>query len=247
MAESSSSVVDFFVLTIKANLQSLSQIRHFNNLKVAFKGEEIWIKGFYLEQIESVEVLTLPFKSVFYLKDNLLFPKDGLLPDRKVPSQLLWSPIAKAFIVESPKINYNFFGIDEKVQPKIITSKEEQNTVAIIAPINKNIKVTIESAPEYRLKNIKYTIINSSRMLFIGTPLLPIQGESYWMDGDFIFPNGYHLEYPILKAVIKKQINPSDLYYVLWHKNGGYSLILKSDCALLSISSFRLSLSTLAL
>ncbi len=242
MAKYSSNPIAFFVLTTKAHLQSLSQIRHFYNLKVAFSGEDIWIKDFSLVQIDSKEVTTLPSKKIFYLKDNLLFPKGSLLPKNKLPSQLLWSPIAQVFLLEEPKINHNFFGIHDVITPKIVPSKEEKDTIAILTPINSVIKKTIESTASYRFENLKYTIINSNTVLIIGTPTLPIQGESYWLEHSFLYPNGYHLKYSILSLSIKKKINPDDLYYVLWDKNNCYSLIPKADCLPLSISSFRLSL-----
>jgi len=169
--------------------------------------------------------------------------KVSLLPETKLPSMLLWSPIEKAFLLETPKINHNFFGIHDRIKPRIIASREEQKTVAVLASININTKETIKNSASYRLKDITYTIIDTHKILIIGTPLLPIQGESYWLDNNFLFPNGFNLEYPILSASIQKQLNPLDLYYVLWNKNGSYSLILKTDCLPLSISSFRLSLS----
>lgn len=244
MAKHSSNPLDFIVLTTKEYMQSLSQIRHFNNLKVAFSGNDIWIKGFSLEQINGPEVNTLPSKSIFYIKELLLFPKGSLLPKTKLPTALLWSPIAQALVIEEPKINYNFFGIHDTITPKIVPSKKEQNTSAILAMLNLSTKETIESTASYRFNNLKYTIINTNVLLIIGTPTLPIQGDSYWLDQDFLFPNGHHLEYPILSSNINAKINPSSLYYVLWHKDSSYSLIPKLDCLPLSISSFRLSLSS---
>lgn len=243
MAKHATNSVGFFALTTKAYLQSLSQIRHFYNLKVAFNGKDVWVKGFTAEQIESVEVNTLPSKSVFYLKDNLLFPKDSLLPKMKVPSLLLWSAIVQALPLTSPKINHNFFGIHETIVPTIKPSKVVKDTKAILVTINTYTKKIIENIASYRLKDVKYTIINAKEILIIGTPIVSVQGQNYWLMNDFLFPNGYELEYPILNTVIKKQINPADLYYVLWYKDESYSLILKSDFSPLSISSFRLSLS----
>jgi hypothetical protein len=243
MAKHTSNALEFLVLTTREHLQSLSQIRHFSNLKVAFKDNDIWIKDFSLDQIDSTEVSTLPFKSIFYLKDNLLFPKGSLLPKAKLPSLLLWTPIVQALVLKEPKINHNYFGIYDTIIPKIIPSKEEQSTVAILVTINTTTKKTIESTAAYRFKDLNYTILNSNTLLIIGTPTLPLQGESYWLDNHFLFPNGYHLEYPILSSSIAKQINPSNSHYVLWHKNSSYSLIPKLDCIPLTISSFRRSLS----
>lgn len=247
MAGDSSNFIEYIVFTTKEYSESLSQIRHFYNLKVAFDKDTIWIKGFSLDQLESIEVNTLPFKSIFYVENNLLFPKGSVLPKRKLPSMLLWSPIAKAFRVETPKMNHNFFGIHDAISPKIVPSKEEKETVAILTSIHSNTKKTLESTAAYRFKNIKYTLINSDTLLIIGTPLLPVQGESYWQQDDFLYPNGYSLEYPILSSSIKKILNPLGAYYILWEKDSSYLLIPKSDCLILSISSLRLSLATLAL
>lgn len=247
MAKHASNTLDYILQTTKPNLQALSQIRHFSNLKVAFDGQNIWIRGFSLEQIDSPEVNTLPAITIYYIKDNLLFPKGSLLPQTKIPSRLLWSTIQQAFVLEEPSINPNYFGIHDTISPKIVLSKIEQQTVAILAEINSKTIQIIESTGAYRFQNLKYTLINNDKILIIGTPLLPIQGDSYWLDKDFLFPNGYQLEFPILNESIKQIINPNNKYYVLWQKDNNYSLIPKSNCVPLSISSFRLTLSSLNL
>jgi len=244
MAKNSSNHITFIVSTNKDQLQELSQIRHFENLKVAFNGNEIWVKGFSLEQINSAEVKTLPFKSLYYLKDGLLFPKDSLLPYGKIPSMLLWTNINLAFALESPKQNHNFFGINSKVKLRIVPSEIEQETTAILVKLDSNTKNTIENAPAFRLNHLNYTIINNQFLLIIGTPVLPIKGHGFWLKNGFLFPNGYDLEFPILLPKLKSKLNPSNSYYVLWQQNNSYSLIGKNNFQPLSISSFRLSIST---
>lgn len=242
MAENSSNPITFLVTTTKEHLQSLAQIRHFENLKVAFEGNNIWVKDFSLEQIDSALVKTLPFKSIYYLKENLLFPKGSLLPKAKLPKLLLWASIQQAFALEDVKLNHNFFGIHDTIQPRLIPSTKERDTFALLTPLNFETKKTIENAAAFRLKKLKYTIINDIKLLILGIPNLPIQSHGFWLNNDFLFPNGYTLEFDILLASIKEKINPSGNFYVFWQNDNSYSLIAKSDFMPLSISSFRLSL-----
>ena len=239
MAKNSTDIIEFLIRINRSDLASLAQIRHFENLKMGFHENDVWITGFSMEQINGAAVKTLPKKSIFYQKNTRLFPKDSLLPTDKLPSGLLWTPIQKALLLEAPQLNHNFFGIQSHIDIQLARFKEEKQPFATLINLDEHSRAMIQSSPSFRLKPLKYTVINNSKLLVLGHPTLPIRGLSFWLHDDFILPNGYHFKFPILSKSIKQYIDAKKDHYILWQKNNSYALIKKTDFKPLSMSSFR--------
>ncbi|NHN25745.1 hypothetical protein FIA58_008670 [Flavobacterium jejuense] len=229
----------FYVELHKSHLDYLAPIRHWNNLKLAFEGEAIFIKDFSMEQINDVVLLQIPHIIVYELKEQLLFRKDKLVPTKKIPSALLWMPILNALPIDLPNYNMNYFGIPDKIDIQIVKSEVEQKPYGLITKLE-NVKEYIETLPQVRLQNLKWIIIEDS-VLFLGTPLLPIKGQTYWLKDNCLFPTGYALEFDILFPIIKKQLDPNNDSMLLFQNNNSFLSIPLSECKPLTLSSFRLT------
>jgi len=221
----------------KSHKEVLGSIRHWENVKIAFTDTAIWLKDFTLEQSNSADLQQLPHLVSYEVKDNLLFLRGSLLPTKKVPSALLWSPIMRALPVELPGLNHNFFGINEKVAVQIVKSEIEKEAFALLTSIA-TAKEYIETAPEVRLKNLEWIVLEDKVLLF-GTPLLPIKGVAFWKNKNAFLPTGFDYELPILSAIIDKKINSDGQNYVLWQSDSSCVLISKNSVKPLSIGSFR--------
>lgn len=221
----------------KSHKELLGSIRHWENVKIAFTETAIWLKDFSLDQINNADLQQIPHLVSYEAKDNLLFLRGSLLPTKKVPSALLWSPIKRALPVEVPSLNHNFFGIHEKVDVKIVRSEIEKEAFALLSSIA-TAKEYIETAPEVRLKNLEWTVLEDKVLLF-GTPLLPIKGVAFWKNKNAFLPAGFDYELPILSDIIDKKINADGQNYMLWQSDSSCVLIPKSGIKPLSISSFR--------
>ncbi|MBF7090778.1 hypothetical protein IUY40_04380 [Flavobacterium sp. ALJ2] len=231
----------YFLEIKKEHNHFLGSIRHWDNLKVAFETDTIWIKDFSLEQIDAAEIQQIPYKTIYELKDNLLFEKGKLLPSRKLPSGLLWTPILRALPVSLPKFNHNFFGIDQKLKIVLKPSEDIKEAFALLVDYDE-LKLYIESAPKYRLEPLQWVVIDKSALI-IGNPLLPIQGSTYWVDNNFLIPTGYNFEWFALTKTLQEKLNPSEENIILWNTDNSYSIIPKTHIKQLSISSFRLTFS----
>lgn len=230
----------YFLKIAKAYKNQLGSLRHWGNLKMAIDKEFIWLKDFTEEQIHSIAVKQLPFKELFYVKEQKLFPLGNQLPIGKAPS-FLWTPIEKALKVELPLPNPNFFGLEENIEIQIIPSSKERKGIALLISLE-DLKNYIETAPSIRLKNLSWIIIEEDKALVIGTPLLPLPGQVFWKDNKFLIPLGFHFDLPILSQFINKKINPEYSNWVLWNKDGSYSLLAQDLFVPLSLSSVRLSI-----
>ncbi len=218
----------------------LSTIRQWSNVRIAFTESSIWIKDFTDEQMKSPNLLQIPHLIRYKEKENLLFINDSLLPSKKVPSALLWSPIQKALPVELPDFNHNFFGIQQQIDLQIVPCEIEREAVAMLTSIQ-NLQAYVEQSPEARLKPLKWVLLQEKAFV-IGTPLLPIKGVVFWKMGNALLPTGFNFELPILKDEVDQKINPNSDNWILWQSNHSYLSVPKDTVQPLSISSLRLTL-----
>ncbi|KUJ60702.1 hypothetical protein AR687_16885 [Flavobacteriaceae bacterium CRH] len=231
----------YFLEIKKEHKDFLGSIRHWDNLKLAFETDTIWIKDFSLEQINSAEMLQIPYKVVYELKENLLFEKDKLLPSKKLPSGLLWSPILRSLPVSLPKFNHNYFGIDQKLEIGLKPSEDIKEAFAMLVNFDE-LKLYIESAPKYRLELLNWVVVKE-KILILGNPMLPVKGKTFWFEHNFLIPTGYNFEWFALSKTLQEKINPSEENIIIWNMDNSYSEIPKETIKQLSISSFRLTFS----
>jgi len=218
----------------------LATIRHWSNIKIAFGERAIWLKEFTEEQMKSANLLQIPHLTIYLVKDNLLFLKGSLLPTKKVPSALLWAPIQKAIPIELPDMNHNYFGIQEKIAINLTASETEREAYGLLTNFA-SAKHYIESAPEVRLQSLGWVFLKDS-VLFLGTPLLPLQGTTFWKRNQLLLPTGFDLEFPILSNVITKSVDPNSEHWIVWSEDNSYVLVPKESFNQLSISSLRLTI-----
>lgn len=218
----------------------LATIRHWSNIKIAFSDTSVWLKEFTEEQLKSANLLQIPHLTIYVVQENLLFLKGSLLPAKKVPSALLWAPIQKALPIELPDTNHNYFGIHEKIAITLTTSEVEREACGLLTDFE-SAKSYIETAPEIRLRALGWVFLEDS-VLIMGTPLLPLQGTTFWRRHNLVLPTGFDLEFPILADVITKTIDPNSEHWIVWSEDNSYRLVPKESLHQLSISSLRLTI-----
>lgn len=237
MAENSSNHMIFWLELDLKYKSFLGQIRHWNNLKMAIDNQSIWIKDFSQTQLESTELKSIPFAKLYRCQDNLLFHKNSLLPARKMPA-FLWTPIDRALPVELENYNHNFFGISEQQLIRLVASEEEKNATVHL------VKITvadpfINTAPAVRLKSIRWARVGSQYAVFLGEPLLPLDGSTFWQRGRYIFPVGYELEFTGLEKFIEQKSGSSASDLIWWMDKTNYCILDSGLLRPLSISSWR--------
>jgi MoxR-vWA-beta-propeller ternary system domain bpX2 len=243
MAQDSANHITYFLAIEQRYVDFLGKIRHWNNLKIATEDTYFWVKDFSFEQINSLEVKTIPYKQVYYSQDHKLFKVDSLLPDRNVPT-LLWTPIERGLSVELPNYNFNFFGLKDKIDIKLVLSEREKPVLGMIAD-REVLEEYIQNAPAVRLQKLTWAILNEKSVFIMGEPNLPIRGEIFWQNSNFFLPIGYDFELSILTKTINQLIDPNEANFIVFSKNNNYFLIEKTNLQTLSLSSFRLSFDTL--
>jgi hypothetical protein len=231
----------YFLEINKKDVAFLGAIRNWENVKIAFNEQSVWVKDFLQEQLNATEIQQIPFHVIYQLRDNLLFKKGSLLPSKKLPSGLLWTPIVRALPVSMPKFNHNYFGIDQMLEIGLKPSEIIKEPYALLTDYNE-LQAYIETAPDFRLIPLKWVILGQ-KIVIAGNPLLPIKGDTYWLKDDFLLPAGFDFEWSVLSKTLQKSLNPLGQHIIIWNKNNSSFSIAKDKMKPLSISSFRLTFS----
>lgn len=216
--------------------EALGKIRLWD-LKLAYDGDIIWIKGLNEAQIQSKELLSIPNCSFYVERENKLYPKGSILPCANVPS-LLWTPIQLALPLTLPKYNDNFVILEaDPLDVSLIKSDREEEAFALLATVA-DLEKYIQTAPAIRLKKLEWTLLSEQQALIIGTPLLPIKGNVFWRYKQLLLPAGFKLNYEILADYINDSYTTNDMY-LCWLEQHKAVLIDLNLIEQLSVASFR--------
>jgi len=243
MAEDPSNDVIYLLEIDGPHLDYLGPVRHWSQLRIAVAQDGYWIRGLTQEQLESAEIRSIPFKKLYYMRGDhaqLLFPRGGSVPVRKLPSGLSWTPLEKAMPLEHPSYNHNYFGLSERLSVRLVPSEREEEPVALLLSLQQ-LGDYIQTAPAVRLEPLSW-VIADDQALVVGRPLLPLPGKSYWRRGNHLLPAGLDMEWTVLAETLDRQLNPDGNCWLLWDEDGSYLSVPRLGCRPLSISSFRLSM-----
>jgi hypothetical protein len=238
MAENAANDLGYFLRIRQEHIEDLASLRHWPNLKMGTESGFCWIRDIDFVQLNSVEVKSIPFKDLFYSKNGKLFMINSLLPYCNVPS-LLWTPIERAMHLSLPSFNHNLFEVPENISIRIGQSDEAGKLAEAMICELELFEQFIVSCPEVRLKNLKWTLLETDKVFILGRPLLPLNGDAYWKKDNHLFPAGYALQLPLLTGMLDDLINTGGENFIIWNKDNSYSLLQKSDLQELSIGSFR--------
>lgn len=219
--------------------ESLFLIRNMIHLKMAKDFDHIWIRGFTEVEINNASVLQLNSISRFYLKNTHLFKMGERLPYCIEPS-LLWTPIQRFLKLSLPKENFNLFDYSEEILFKIKPSKEIIQTNVSVLSV-KDLSDYVRSAPRIRLSHLKWTILNNQKAMIIGLPILPINGEDYYLKDGFIIPCGWKPEFENIISHFQNLLE-MDTFYYLVETDHSLLKIKKSSFTFLSRGSVKLSI-----
>lgn len=239
MAQNAANDITYYLVIDETHKSDLAHIRHWNNLKVAFEENRIWVKGITEVQVQSPEIKTIPYKSLFYEQAGKLHLLHHLLPHSNIPA-LLWTPIDRALPVQLPRFNHHYFGIHEKAPVHLVPSETEEPVCAVVVSL-KDLAPYIETAPAIRLQPLQWVVINNQTAFITGTPLLPLNGTTYWKRGHFLLPAGYDFNVPLLTNALNQKLNPENKYWIAWETDNTCFQINKEDLQPLSLGSFRIT------
>ncbi|KYP15343.1 hypothetical protein [Flavihumibacter sp. CACIAM 22H1] len=221
----------------------LNSIRDEEDLLISQDHQYCWVKGLNVAALKSPKIQRIPFLSFFELKNDLLYQLNALLPDQELPQGLKWQPINEKFPIQIPAFNHNYFGLAERINIQLVKAEEEREPVAIITSYAV-LKSYIETAPAIRLKGLKWIsmdVLQEKYVMIIGTPILPIPGNTFCLHNSFYIPSGYIPALPILDYTIQEMLNFEEGDRLIWLDQKQVIRLNEKNFRPLSISSFRLT------
>ncbi len=239
MATNSTEHLSYFIQIAKIHLNYLSGIRHWSNLVVASEGDCFWIKDWTKEQIDSIEVKAIPYKTIYYAKAPHLYKQHSLLPEMPIPS-LLWTAIERALPIELPAYNFNYFGLQTKVEVGLVASSLEKAAVGMLTH-RQQLEAYIEQAPSVRLARLQWVMFEQENVFLLGEPNLPIQGTMFWREAQCFLPIGFDLELPILRPLLPSILRIANDTFAIFTEDGTFFTFNQALLQPLSRSSFRKS------
>ncbi|MBL0912957.1 MAG: hypothetical protein IBJ09_11350 [Bacteroidia bacterium] len=220
----------------------LGRIRHWSNLKIAFDGNDIWVRDLSAEQLQSTDIRSIPSKKLYYQSGRNLFPEGSLLPETTVPT-VLWTPIERGLPLQLPA-RTPIAAVTETIRIQLVPSEEEYEAFALLTDVTA-LEKYMHSAPAIRLQNLQWTLAGAHKALITGTPLLPLPGNVYWRRNNQLLPAGYDLEWQVLGDVINRRLDPDNDSWIVWDEPGSWFRVAKKDIKPLRTGSFRLSIETM--
>ena len=86
-------------------------------------------------------------------------------------------------------------------------------------------QIWADSAPEVRIKCLKFVADLEGSVLVMGHPLPSIRGTSYWSCEGLLMPSGFGLQYPILAPALLQRCNPEGDSLVFLQADGSWERI----------------------
>jgi hypothetical protein len=201
------------------------QVWHLDSLRIAKTDDGFWLKGLTAEDIKRAEVRSILNLQFFELKELFLYLKGNLVPERKMPSGLLWHPIQQALKVDLPSFNENLFEVPGSLNLEFIPSSDEQDIFMSIV-MKADLLKYVDSVPQHFYNELKWCVFGKEQAILLGVKIPSIVSVRYWKYKHLLLPVGYSFKYEFLKEVVNelhKKAGQND-YWVFNNAGSFFSL-----------------------
>ncbi|NJC27103.1 hypothetical protein [Neolewinella antarctica] len=236
MADHAGDHVEYWVAAPARYVQSLYALRKWPGLKMATADGLIWLRGFSREGVESVNVVSIPLLKRYYLLETRLYPLGKSLPALVEPS-LLWTDPQRGLKITLPEENFNYFGVARAHRLSLVPSEIQRAVTATVVSLP-TLGEYLYDAPRVRLAPLRWTVLEGERALLIGTPLLPIRGQDYYIRACFLIPAGWALRFASMANSYQEALGDGHEYWYILNEKGERYKLRRSDFNHLSKGSF---------
>jgi hypothetical protein len=229
----------FIVVLKEKDRDTLAAIRLYPNIEVASDASEIWLRLPLQSGGLDMPIRQLPLVSTFVLDENKqLYPMGGLTPVSQL-KPMTWMPLTDFLPIELP-VSVMPALVSDTVSIRIKPSEKEQKAVALSTSQAAWLAYAT-TAPEARLKRLKFAVSDVNTVLVVGEPLPPIEGETYWLRHNIFMPSGFDFEFPIVSALVFQKEKLENHAFLLFNTEGAYQRIEELDFVLSTRSAVRLT------
>lgn len=212
------------ILVLEAKYKAaLAAVRGIGGLKAAEAEGLIWLRGIFEEDKTDPLIAGLPAVSVYTLDgDGLLFPAGKPTPVAKLP-MLEWQPI-KIFLPVSMPVSAMPGRVAGQMELRLGRSSVEREPFALLCTLP-DWKAYADTAPETRLRPLRFAVSAQGQVLVLGQPLPNVTGKLYWAQGQLLLPAGLDLEPPLLGELLPVALNVGADELVLFSADASWQRI----------------------
>jgi hypothetical protein len=205
------------------DLPALGAVRPVPGLLVAADGGQLWLRGLPATGELPLAVRALPAIAAYALDEqNRLFPAGHLTPTGRLPA-LAWQPIQEFLPLEIPTA-----ALPAQASPtyrvRLVPSARGAASAALLTTLDAWVAYA-ETAPEIRLRGLRFAVSAAARVLLLGTPLPPIAGQEHWLTAGLLLPAGFDFEAPFIAPLLASQLRAAGEDVVLFAADGSWERV----------------------
>jgi hypothetical protein len=206
---------------------SFAPLRLIRGIEVAEKSPFIWLRGNNSD--EHLEPLLRALPAVVRYE---LFPNNRLRRlEHRIPSETLpalqWQPLSTWLRVEMPPS----FGLPERTGAppqstalRFVRSAEERTPELLVTTLSEWQSFVL-SAPEIRLRHLRFASDASGNVTVQGRPLPPLPGIQFVLHGNIAVKAGFIWEPAVSAEVLSRRLGLSPEALALFHEDGTFTRI----------------------
>lgn len=196
------SVPDFARLPA-AHLAALAEVRDRTGLQAALEGEQVWV------DLQGVSASTLGRLKPIPRIEFFLREQSGLL--RKTGSRLAvdalpalqWQPLHELLSIELPPPRFAST-VRGRSPLRLVRDDRPRASSAILTTLGV-LADYVDGAPAIRLSPLRFAAAEDGRVLIVGQPVPPLEGEHYWVSGEIAVRSGWRLA-PVCDPVVLQEL-----------------------------------------
>ena len=224
-----------------ADREALGRVRHLPGLEVAEAAGQLWLRGLPATGELPLPVRGLPAVAV-YVVDNegRLFATGQRTPTARLPAGLVWQPIRAFVPLELPTAALPAQGAPA-YRVRLGASARAEAGVGLLTDLAAW-HAYADTAPEIRLRALRFAVAADGRVLLLGTPLPPLPGQELWQHAGLLLPAGFDLAAPLLAPLLRQKLQAAADDVLLFAADGSWERVPGAAILPVTRSAVRLTM-----
>lgn len=220
--------------------EALGSVRHLPGLQAAEAEGQLWLAGLPATGELPLPVRGLPAVAIYALDaEGRLFPSGQRTPTARLPAGLAWQPIRAVVPLELPTAALPAQGAPA-YRLRLRPSTQAQAGAALLTTLAAW-HAYAETAPEIRLRALRFAVAADARVLLLGSPLPPLPGQELWLRNGLLLPAGYDVEAPLLAPLLRQKLESAADDVLLFAADGSWERVSQAEILPVTRSAVRLT------
>lgn len=210
-----------------ADAASLAPLRLTRGIEVAEKAPFIWLRGNHTDEHIEPLLRALPAVARYeLLPNNRLRRLELRIPSETLPA-LPWQPLSAWLRVQMPPAPRSADSEDalpQTVALHIVRSNEERTPELLVTDL-REWQAFAQSAPEIRLRQLRFAADGTGNVVVRGRPLPPLPGTQFVLFSNIAIKAGFTWEPAVSAEVLARRLGLSPEAVALFHDDGTFTRI----------------------